>query len=428
MEDSNVRFVEQYSEEVQEIINKPPVWLVRWGITLLLLVVTLIALATYFIRYPEIITVPFTLTAADAPKSLLFRLDGKLQRLLVEDGQQVNSNQNLCYLESTGNHEQVIGMGRLLDKASQSVANNRWEALKSIDLDHFQNLGELQVDFQIFSQQVISIRAYLPNGFNFRKQELLEKDLRDLKEMEDNLHQQLEIQKRDFDLARDEFDVQEKLYNSKIISLLEFRKEKAKYLTREMPVKSLAALIIQNRTTQTLKQKEILELQNDVIVQKANFIQLMQAFKSKVSNWKQRHIMTATIPGRLSFSSPWQEQQQVSVGAEFAKIEPSSTKFRGVVNLPQANIGKLSSGQAVIIKLNGFPFREYGSLTGSLTKYSLTPASDGLYWGIVELSDSLVTKYGRHIPYRNGLTGTADIVTRERSLAERLFAMVKRGG
>ena len=47
--------IELRSEEVQEILGTPPRWIVRWGITIILLVVIILFAGSYLFKYPDII-------------------------------------------------------------------------------------------------------------------------------------------------------------------------------------------------------------------------------------------------------------------------------------------------------------------------------------------------------------------------------------
>lgn len=40
-----------HSDEVQEIMGRQPAWILRWGITVLILILTGIIVACYFIKY-----------------------------------------------------------------------------------------------------------------------------------------------------------------------------------------------------------------------------------------------------------------------------------------------------------------------------------------------------------------------------------------
>ena len=56
-----------YSEEADEIIGTMPSWIVRWGITLIFVLLALLFLGCYFIRYPQTVTGTITLTTVPPP-------------------------------------------------------------------------------------------------------------------------------------------------------------------------------------------------------------------------------------------------------------------------------------------------------------------------------------------------------------------------
>ena len=45
--------IELRSEEVQEVMGQIPAWIVRWGITILFIVVLALLVGSYFFRYPD---------------------------------------------------------------------------------------------------------------------------------------------------------------------------------------------------------------------------------------------------------------------------------------------------------------------------------------------------------------------------------------
>jgi hypothetical protein len=315
-----------------------------------------------------------------------------------------------------------------VERFNNSIARNQWSAVNELHVQDYTQLGEIQNDFQAYTQKLAELKTFLSGGFYLQKRKLLLDDVNDLKEMEMNLSEQLALQKRDFDLGQDEFNVQEKLHRDKVIAPLEFKKEKARLLAREMPLKNLASTLIQNRSAQTAKQKEILELDNAVAQQKNGFQQSLQSLQSSVESWKQRFILIAPVAGRISFLAPWQEQQHLVAGQELLPVEPPRSNYQGLVKIPQANFGKLSEWQSVLVKLDGYPYREYGMVEGNLSRLSATPGRDSLYWAYVNLPHQLTTRYGRELPYHNGLKGTAEIVTAERRLVERLVSALRDGG
>jgi hypothetical protein len=45
--------IELRSEGVQDILTRPPHWMIRWGNTIIFIILLLILLMSYIIKYPE---------------------------------------------------------------------------------------------------------------------------------------------------------------------------------------------------------------------------------------------------------------------------------------------------------------------------------------------------------------------------------------
>ena len=110
-EDSGInRFEEEMhlrSEDVQEFIRLRPSFFIRWGTSLFFLVLVLIGTICWFIQYPEIIFSKARLTSINAPKEVFTRTDGKIQVMLVKNGDSVKQGDALAYMESTANPQSV---------------------------------------------------------------------------------------------------------------------------------------------------------------------------------------------------------------------------------------------------------------------------------------------------------------------------------
>ena len=55
--------IELRSEQVQEILTKVPHWMIRWGNLVILILLLVLLLFSYFIKYPDINTAKITETA-----------------------------------------------------------------------------------------------------------------------------------------------------------------------------------------------------------------------------------------------------------------------------------------------------------------------------------------------------------------------------
>ena len=68
-----------------------------------------------------------------------------------------------------------------------------------------------------------------------------------------------------------------------------------------------------------------------------------------------------------------------------------------------------------------YPDREFGIVTGSIKAISLTPDKDGNLLINVSLPKGLETSYRKQIAFQQEMSGTADIITEDLRLIERLL-------
>ena len=51
----NEQQIELKSPAVQEILGRPPRWIIRWGISIIFIVVAGLVVGSYFFKYPDVI-------------------------------------------------------------------------------------------------------------------------------------------------------------------------------------------------------------------------------------------------------------------------------------------------------------------------------------------------------------------------------------
>ena len=414
-------FIELRSEEVQEVLARPPRWLLRWGITVVLLVLLAVFAGAWVIHYPDLVHASFKLTAANAPKAVLTRTDGKIVRLFVREGQTVSAGAPLAYLESTADHAEVLRLARELQAAWAVARQGRLEGLRQLNLSTYHQLGELQSAYQTFEQAHIQLRAYLAGGFYAQKKSLLHQELRDLQTLAQQLRQQRPLQARDAALAEEEYAVQQKLAAQKVIAALDLKREETKNIARQLAYQQTASALVNNATAQRAKQKELLELDKQVAEQRDQFLQALNTLQSATAAWQARYVLAAPVGGRVFFPGVVQENQAVATNQELFYVAPPSTQYVGELRVPQQNAGKVRVGQAVLVRFAGFPYQEFGAVRGHITAIADIPLKDSVFLARVALPTGLKTTYGKALAYKTGMTASADIITADRRLLEKLF-------
>src|SRR5436853_6241855 len=93
--------------------------------------------------------------------------------------------------------------------------------------------------------------------------------------------------------------------------------------------------------------------------------------------------------------------------------------------LPVQNSGKLKEGQNVNIRLDSYPFEEYGIIQGKIATVSILP-SGGNYFVKISLPNGLITSHHREIEFKQKLSGSTEIITEDLKLFERFFYQVRK--
>lgn len=409
------------SEEVQEIIGRPPHWLVRWGIASFFIVLALIFLSASTIQYPETLNAPLQLTAINAPKTVEAKVNGRLVQIFKEDNVKVQEGEVLAWLESTAGHASVIDLSSTLDSLDHWLQDKDVEHIRSLGSLNFKNLGSLQSSFQSFDQVYREFLDYLPGAYYHDQKEILAEELNYNQQLLEHLQIQKQIQQTTLDLAGREYEAQKKLAEKDLIADLELDRSERDLANQRLPLQQTESAMINNRMAQSAKRKEILVLERQISQQKAIFAQAVYNLKSLVDEWKQSYLLMASATGRLFYSGILQEQQTVSAGQEVFLIQPENTDFFGELIITQRSFGKIEEGQQVLVRFSGYPYSEFGSVTGTIEYLSDIPVQDSLFFAKVEFPDGLNTNYGYELTPKNGMTGTAEIITQDMRLIRRIY-------
>lgn len=106
LEDTNVFPEEKHSEDMNEIITKVPTWILRWGISLLFILLFMAAGIMALIHYPDIVKVNVKITAVNKSLPVVSVKSGTLTKLFVKSGDKVQQGQKLCYIQDFSNQNE----------------------------------------------------------------------------------------------------------------------------------------------------------------------------------------------------------------------------------------------------------------------------------------------------------------------------------
>jgi hypothetical protein len=104
---------------------------------------------------------------------------------------------------------------------------------------------------------------------------------------------------------------------------------------------------------------------------------------------------------------------------------PTSTQIMGRSRLPIVGSGKVKPNQRVVIRLDNYPYYEFGTLQGRVLSKSNVP-KDNAYIVTIGL-DSIggaTTSFNKSIEFQQQLQGDADIITEDKRFLQRIVDQI----
>jgi multidrug efflux pump subunit AcrA (membrane-fusion protein) len=415
------------SEGLREFISHRPGFLIRWGIPIFFLLLTGLAIGSYFIQYPDIVKANARVNSINPPKQVIAKSGGRLIKLFKEDNKDIQQDDIIGYIESTASHDEVLRLSSILDTLQFFTDVNRLEEIprfwKSTN-QSFAHLGELQQSHQTFMQAYITFKDYLSTGFYVAKKQMLNRDISNTKKLLQILQQQKDLQQQDLANTIQNYNVHDTLHNETLITDIEYRNQKSQLINKKMSIPQVNSSIISNQGQQNALQKEMMELDNQIAQQKAVFIQVLNAYRNTVEDWKQKFLIMSPVSGKFVYAGFLNENQQLQAGQAIGFITNESNQYFVEMLIPQTNFGKVNPGLEVLLKFSSYPAQEFGSVKGRIDYIKSIPSDSG-YLAKVSLPEGLVTNYKKNILFMEGLIAQAEIITEKRRLSDRFISGFK---
>lgn len=412
---------EARSEEIQEIISKTPSWILRWGITVFLLILLLLLVVSWLIRYPETVPAKLNLTTVSYPKAVMVKSSGKLVSLQASDQQEVQKGAVIGVIESVASYKDVIRLDSALGIVHRLVSRGGYNQLVNLKQPSFLYLGELQTSYQTFENSFIELQNYLATGIYLKKFTLLKNELQLSKRLLGNTLDQKDLQEKDLEISAREYKANKMLYDQKVIALLDLKNIESKFLAKRGAVKQMESAVIGQQGSIIAKKKEIMELESQIENKKATFLQDLNTLKAEIEKWKSSYLLTAPIDGIVTYSKLIQEGISLKAGDELCYVAPNRNSYSGEIRFSQYALGKVAVGQKVKVKFTAYPYQEFGIVEGRVSYLSKIPVNDSLFVGRVSFDKGLVTNYRKTLSCKVGMTANAEIITKDRRLIERFF-------
>lgn len=401
-----------HSEPVQEIMRAVPSWTTRWGASVIAVIFVVLVAGCYIIKYPQTVEASVTLTSENPPSDLVSRYDGLLDTICVKNEQKVKEGDIVAWLATPAAYEDILFVESIVSDMVEDADSfsdlYQWCSVDKLYCNY--SLGELQ---DVWGEFVENCQAYKNweeiDQFGIQRHLIGERIVKNEEYYERLLEQRVmleqDIEYEAAGLRRDSL-----LMAKGAISRLEFEESFKGWLSKKSNLASFKASLTNVQLSILQLKQNLVEVdvqhRSEFVEYSRNISQMAESVMAQIDQWKERYAVIAPMDGVVSLQTVWNKGQHVSVGDVIASIVPENeARIIGRLQVSSSGFGKVSVGQAVNVKLNGFPYMEFGVLKGEISSISPIPqvfsTSDGnvvAYTVGVSFPGDLKSTYGKDIP------------------------------
>lgn len=197
-------------------------------------------------------------------------------------------------------------------------------------------------------------------------------------------------------------------------------------------VKRLQAEALQKqalaRQTRLEKEQKIQQLAIEIAQLQSKIAETQTLLTSAKTKLKQKSLY-APVDGTVSFLKVSHAGEVVEPGQTLAEIAPHHAPLVLMANLPNQEAGFVKTGMPVQIKFDAYPYQNYGVIAGKIAAISPDAKPNEKfgpsYRVEIELDRDFVTANRQQWKLKAGQTASAEIVVRQRRVAEILLDPLK---
>lgn len=421
--------IELRSEEVQEVMNHVPSWILRQGITVLCCIVIILLAGSYLFKYPDIVEAEITVSTQNPPVYIVTKVAGRLEELNISNGIEVEKETILGVIENAAKTKDILLVKRRMQQ--WETRNYQLSEGKQLFDGQYLQLGEVQAAYASFVSALNDYAEFVEQDYYNKKLTNSQKNLSNRKEYYQLAEKQYQLAKQDQVLAKRMYGRDSILYARKVIMDNEYDEAQRNYLQHRQSHEGMRMSLSQIEMQIDQDKENLLDLHHQALTEEQkytiNLKNAIEQLQAGITSWEQRYLLIAPVSGKLTFMSVWSDNQYLASGEILFVIAPETgSQPIGRALLPVQGSGKVKVGQQVNIRLNNYPDQEFGYVKGKVINVSPVPTEEAKYVVDIGLPDGLRTNYDKDLPMSRELKGTAEIITEDMRLIERLLAPLKK--
>lgn len=423
------------SEEVSDIVDCMPTTFGKWVAIAIIMFTILLFVFGWFIKYPDVVTGLIKINSNIAPVKLSAHTSGRINILNFKPQDVVKEGDYIAVIQNSARTEDVQMIASLLQKFDPNSTDLFAQAVELFPEKI--SLGELNMKYYSFLSALKSVTDYYKDNIYEQQRISIQNGLKWKSNLLKETENALKIANANLEITEKWLNKYSSM-NKEIVVTYEYEIDKSKieYLSakqnKQNLIKEIASIQMQiaeneNRLSQLTVEKKEKETQLHL-----NLLSSYHDLNDQIKQWEQTYVLKSSFDGRVEFLKFWVDGQFVHEGEDVFGIVPKENTILGQVLLPATGAGKVKVGSTVSIKLDDYPYAEFGSIKGVVKSISLITNeykagqnNINTYLVVVDMPDGLITNYGDKLDFKYEIGGQADIIVKDRRLIERLFDNIK---
>lgn len=424
------------SDEVQEILSHVPNWMIRWGISLIFALIAMLVFLSWFIKYPDVIAGKITLTTQIPPIKLVTKSSGQLQKIYATEGVLVQEGDFIAELESPLDASSILYLQETISQVQERYFTDSLQVMSGfVFQDSNLVFGEMQAEYNNLKTLVKAYEDFKTNNFREVKINNLKKQIEYYQNLASISNRQVRAFEKNLWNAEQKYEADKQLYEKGVISKMDYYAKETVWLRTQQELEDLKKALLQNKITIAEYEKQAEDLNYEFTERERKLkedIQLrLNNLKNLIYSWIQNYVLRAPFAGELSYLSNFSQNQFIQAGTALFAVIPDNNKYVGYLEIPSQGFGKVKPQQQVHIKLDHYPHHEFGQVIGSVTEVAQisnrkVSGEQSVYLAKIALTDNLVSTYNKELEFKPEMTGTAEIVTEDLRLMQRIFSKLKK--
>ncbi len=411
---------------LKQIEEELPASLIRLGFMIALACMAIFFFISWLLEYKDTIDGRIVITTPTLPIDIHSKVAGNL-RLLQDNNTSVKKGTHLAYIENTAQLESGLSLCSCLNSIDPLTTQNPACLLA------FQNaaLGDLQPTFLNLSRSYSDYSFFLKND---RHQTFIQQKKEQIQLHEDHAklsNEKIQLHQQNLVQAEKQLQVDQQLYKEEVIAKRTLDQAEQAYAALKYNGRLIDFQTAINTAQIQIAQQEeaILELRTNFIKEKeqleSNIKDAYQALKKELTDWEENYLIVADMDGQVIYSEALTDFNYIAKGSKVITLIPEGKQeITGLLRVPFTGYSKVQKGQPVQVRLDNYPFQEFGILHGEVATLSAIPEADN-YAVMIQFPKGLRSTYDIDFEFNQRMEGTASIITNRISVWQRLLNQMK---